>query len=267
MSAIRELRSKPRAIEAPSYATWNTGAYLREYYSRVEPTERHTLAFLHGAIADLPRTARALDFGAGPTLHHAITLAGRVGEVHVADLLPQNLREIRRWHMRASDAHDWSGFTRETLRIEGVGATDADVSRREALVRHRLTRIVSGDARRRNPLGEGAAKSYDCVTTFFCADSATSSLGEWMRFMRNIIGLLAPGGLLVLGALRACEFWRIDDARLPSACIDERHVQFLLDAEGFDRAEQDIRICNVPDQAPHGFDSILLVAARARRVT
>ena len=222
------------------------------------------MRFLHDAVADLPRTARALDFGAGPTLHHAIALAGRVDSVHVADLLPQNLCEIRRWHMGARDAHDWSEFTREALRLEGAGTSDADISRREALVRQRLTGLMSGDARRRDPLGEGAARSYDCVSSFFCADSATSDLVEWMRFMRNIIGLLAPGGLLVLGALRRCDFWRIDGARLPSPWIDERHIQFVLDAAGFDRTEQDIRICDVPDQAPHGFESILLVAARAR---
>jgi len=257
----------PRPLQAEDYSAWNTGAYLREYYARVEPTERHTLRFVHEAIVDLPRTARALDFGAGPTLHHAMALAGRAREVHVADLLPQNLREIRRWQMRARGAHDWSPFTREALRLEDIGATDADVSRREALLRQRLTRILPGDARRRHPLGENAAGSYDCVTSFFCADSATSNLGEWVRFMRNIVGLLAPGGLLVLGALRCCETWRIAGGHLPSPCIDERHVQFVLDTAGFDRAEQVIRICDVPDQVSHGFESIVLVAARARRST
>ena len=266
MSAIRlELRSRPRAAETRDYEAWNTVAYLREYYARVEATERHTLRFLHETVAALPRTTRALDFGAGPTLHHAITLAAHACEVHVADLLPQNLREIRRWHMGASDAHDWSPFTREALRLEGAGSTDTDVSQREALVRRRLTRILAGDARRRHPLGEHAAKSYDCVTSFFCADSATSSLGEWIRFVRNIAGLVCPGGLLIMGALRRCQAWRIDGARLPSPCIDERHVQFVLDTAGFDRAGEDMRVCSVPDQAPHGFDSILLVAARAPR--
>jgi hypothetical protein len=125
-----------------------------------------------------------------------------------------------------------------------------------------VRRVLPGDARRRHPLGESAANSYDCVTSFFCADSSTSDLGEWARLMRNIAGLIAPGGLLVIGALRRCRTWRIDGDRLPSPCVDERHVQLLLDTSGFDRAKQDIRTFDLPDQAGHGFESILLASAQ-----
>ena len=68
-----------------------------------------------------------------------------------------------------------------------------------------------------------------------------------------------------MGALRRCSAWRNDGVLLPSPCIDERHVQFVLDAAGFDRAFQDIQICEVPDQAANGFESILLVSARLTR--
>ena len=248
---------------ADAFSTWNASAYLATYYSRVEPTERHTLRFLHDAIGELPATARALDFGAGPTLHHAIALASRVGELHVADLLPENLNALRRWHRRASGAHDWSAFTQAVLQLDGVPApTIDDAQRREALVRERLTRILPGDARRRLPLGPGAPKNYDCVTSFFCADSATSNLGDWRRLVLNICGLLAPGGLLIMGALHRCNFWRLREKPLPSACIDEHHMHSVLDTAGFDRASRRIQVCEVPDQASNGFESILLVSAR-----
>jgi len=266
MAAVpQDLSAKLRTTARASFRAWDAEAYLAHYYSRVEPTERLTLRFLHDTIEDLPGTARALDFGAGPTLHHAITLAGRAREVHVADLLPQNLHALRRWCRGSKDAHDWSAFTDAALQLEGnIAPTTADVRQREARLRQRLTRILPGDATRRHPLGEDAPEDYDCVTSFFCADSATSSLGEWMRNVRNICGLLAPGGLLVMGALRRCHCWRVDGVPLPSPCIDERHVQFVLDTLGFDRAAQTIQICDVPDQAPNGFESILLVSARAR---
>jgi len=262
---LEHLQIPLRAAATDLFCSWNAKAYLAHYYSRVEPTERLTMSFLHDAIENLPFAARALDFGAGPTLHHAITLAGRVREVHLADLMPQNRRALQHWRRGGTNTHDWSAFTRAALRMEGVTApTAADVQRREALVRDRLTRILPGDASHRDPLGKGAARDYDCVTSFFCADSATSSITEWMRYVRNICGLLAPGGLLVMGALRRCHFWRFDGIHLPSPCIDERHVQFVLDAAGFDRAMQDIQVCDVPDQAPNGFETILLVSARAR---
>lgn len=248
-----------------SYQAWSAEAYLAQYYSRVEPTERFTMRFLHDAIQDLGDDARALDFGAGPTLHHAITLAGRVGEVHVADLLPQNLHALRRWHRGGTGAHDWSAFLHAALELEGNTTSLADVRRFEARVRGRITRLLAGDASRRMPLGATASTGYDCVTSFFCADSATSDIGEWMRYVRNICSLLAPGGLLVMGALRRCRAWKTDGELMPSPCIDERHVQFLLDAAGFERAWQDIQIREVPDQAANGFESILLVSARLTR--
>ena len=243
---------------------WNTGAYLTEYYSRVEPTEELTLRFLSSALAELPAGGRALDVGAGPTLHHAIVLAGHVHEVHVADLMPQNLRAVRRWQIGAADAHDWSAFTRATLQLEGNRLpTDAEVAHREAMVRRRLTRVLLGDIRRQQVLGDLAETNYECVTSFFCADSVTANLGDWMRYVRNIIGMIAPDGLLVLAALRRCESWRIGNNRFPSPCIDEHHLQFVLDAAGFDRGRQSIQIGEVPDQLHNGFESIVLVSARA----
>ena len=176
------------------HRAWNAEAYLAQYYSRVEPTERFTMRFLHDAIQDLPANARALDFGAGPTLHHAITLAGRAREIHVADLLPQNLHALRRWHRGEVDAHDWSAFLRAALELEGSTSSVSDVQRREARVRARITGIFACDASRRAPLARDASARYDCVTSFFCADSATSDIGEWMRYVRNICSLLAPGG-------------------------------------------------------------------------
>ena len=243
---------------------WNASTYLTEYYSRIEPTEKFTLRFLLDALTELPPGGRAIDFGAGPTMHTAIALAGHVAEIHIADLLPENLRAIRRWQLRTEDAHDWSAFTREILNLEGLsGPTAAQVSEREMLARRLLTRVMPGNAGRRHPLGAQLRAHYGCVASFFCADSATSSLGEWQRYMRNILSLLAPGGLLVMGALRRCAAWRIGRSRMPSPRVDERHMQLMLDSAGFARACQILEVRTVPDQVGNGFDSLMLVRARA----
>ena len=235
-----------------------------EYYSRVEPTERHTLRFVVNALAALRPGALALEFGCGPTVHHLVPLAARAAEIHAADLLPDNLRAIRRWQMGAADSHDWSAFTRETLRLEGIESPSAhDIFMREDLVRRRLTRCVLGDARLQHPLGPQFARRYDCVISLFCADSATSSLADWMRYTRNITSLLAPGGLLVLAALRHCRSYFVGGVRFPSPCIDERHLQLALNAAGLAREQQAIEVAEVPDQRSHGFDSIVMASAIA----
>jgi hypothetical protein len=249
-------------VSTPRQA-WDADVYLSQFYSRLEATERHTLSFLHRLLATRPPAGRALDFGCGPTLHHAIALANHADEVHVADLMPDNLRSIRRWLRNAPGAFDWSPLTHEVLRLEHAPDTGRSVYEREQLTRRRLTRAMPGDARRRDPLGPDARASYDVVTSFFCADSSTACLAEWQRYTRNIASLVAPSGCLVLGALRRCRAWRLGGASLPSPCIDERHLEFVLDAAGFAPSDRILEVADVPDQAGNGFSSILLACARA----
>jgi hypothetical protein len=155
-------------------------------------------------------------------------------------------------------------FTREVLRLEGLACPDdAQVAERAALLRGRTTRVLTADARRSDPLGGAPGGRYECVTSCFCADSATRDLGEWRRCFRNIAGLTAPGGLLIVAALRCCSSWRCGNTWLPSPCIDECHVRYVLDCAGFDQRERVIEIVELPDQRPNGFESMLLVAARA----
>lgn len=258
--------ASPRAAGLPRPAgRWNPDRYLAEYYSRLEPTETHTLRFLVDALHGEPPVGRALDFGAGPTLHHAMALAACTRELHISDLLPDNLRAVLRWLRGAPGAHDWSAHTREVLRLEGLVPGEAQIAERAALLRRCTTRVLTADARRADPLGNTGSSRYGCVTSFFCADSATRDFDEWRRCVRNIAGLVAPGGLLVMGALRCCTAWRVGNIWLPAACIDVCHLQFVLDSAGFDQNERRIEIVEVPDQRPNGFESILLVSARARR--
>lgn len=251
------------ATRAPAtHGVWDAHRYLAEYYSRVEPTEHHTLRFVVEALKLLRPGALALEFGCGPTVHHLLPLAARVAEIHVADLLPDNIRIVRGWQTGAADAHDWSPFTRETLRLEGnSNPTAHHVFEREDLVRRRVTRALIGDARLEEPLGPAHSGRYDCVLSCFCADSATGSLAEWMRYTRNIASLLAPSGLLVLAALRQCKFYSVGGIQFPSPCIDERHVQLALDAAGFGRSGQVIEVAEVPDQREHGFECIVMASA------
>ena len=264
-SAILHIAA-PRPLRLPRRAErWNPDRYLADYYSKLEPTEMHTLRFLVNALRGEPPIECALDFGAGPTLHHALALAAHARELHIADLLPENLRALRRWLHAAAGAHDWSAHTREILRLEGHASPgESQVAGRARLLRTRTTRVLTADARRADPLGGAGHGRYGCVTTFFCADSATQDFSEWQRCVRNIAGLVAPGGLFILGALRRCKSWRLGNTWLPSACIDERHLQFVLDCEGFDQRERIIEIVALPDQRANGFESMLLVRARAR---
>lgn len=246
--------------EPTAFSQWSADDYLREYYSRVEVEEELTIEFLVRQCARIPARSVVLEFGSGPTIHHALPLSRRAAEIHVADLLPSNLEAIRRWQVAHPRAHDWSEFTRYVLRHEGIEQpTHADVQSRETLTREVITRRFLADARHALPLGLHGRR-YQCVVTCYCADSATADKLEWRRYMRNIANLVAPGGRLVVAALRNCTSYLVGGHRFPSACIDERDLANIY--EELRLSEVTIEIASVPERAEFGFSSILLSSAR-----
>jgi SAM-dependent methyltransferase len=244
-----------------AFARWNADDYLRDYYSRVETEEDHTLEFLVKQCNRLSTGSTILEFGCGPTLHHVLPFSRKAAYVHVADLLPSNLEAIRRWQSRDPSAHDWRTFTGRVQQFEGIEQSTAhDIHSREELTRAVITRRIVADARHARPLGE-LTQRYDCVITCYCADSATADKLEWRGLMRNIATLLAPGGLLLVAALRRCRSYVVGPHTFPAANIDGSDLDSVYRELGMSTVA--IETINVPDRSPHGFDSILLSSATA----
>jgi len=104
------------------YAPWNdwrAADYLDKYYAEIMPDEQHALSFLCEWVERLGQVTVALDYGCGPTIHHAVALVPKAREIYLADYLQGNLDEARTWLDGAEDAHDWSAFTRHILQLEG----------------------------------------------------------------------------------------------------------------------------------------------------
>ncbi|MFL6547465.1 MAG: guanitoxin biosynthesis pre-guanitoxin forming N-methyltransferase GntF [Povalibacter sp.] len=250
---------------AATFSRWNPAAYLATYYAKVESEERHTLRFLVREAQKLSSAATILEFGVGPTLHHVLPLAPRVAQIHVADLLPANLEAVRQWCVAEPGAFEWREFTREVLRYEGIRSPSAaEIDAREQLTRERLTLRLSGDARLRHPLGLKYSRRYDCVVSCYCADSATADNAEWFRYVSNIASLLAPGGLFLIASLRNCSSYRVGARRFPSPAIDEHDIRCAFAELDFATSSIELQVCNVPEQAHHGFDSIMLASGRMR---
>ncbi len=143
---------------------------------------------------------------------------------------------------------------RYTLECEGVASpTDAQVAAREALTRSKITRLLRVDAHDAAPLPE----RYPTVVSAYCADSATDDRGTWEAFMRNISGLVAPGGVFLTSALRRCGFYVVGGKRFPSANVDEDDVRAAL--AGFGEAEVVAR--TVDGHEALGYSGIVLAWA------
>jgi hypothetical protein len=130
----------------------------------VEPDELATIDFFVDAMRHAEPGRPVLLFGVGPTLHHVFLTGDVAAEIHLAEYLPANLREIQRWLDAEPDAHDWRPFVEYTLRSEGISAPTADqVHDREGLVRQKVTTLLPGDARSPAPLSARGYPSYHTV--------------------------------------------------------------------------------------------------------
>lgn len=246
------------------FADWRPADYLRHYCSTVADDEHATLRFLVEELSGQAPVARALDFGAGPTLHHVLPLARHAQHIDLADLLESNLDEIRRWQRGAPGAHDWSAFTRTVLAFEGRAGDAAARREREQMLRGRLDRLLRADAGQPDPLGAAARGRYGIVLSCYCADSATGDAATCRRYLANIAGLLAPGGLLLLACLRRCAGYRVGPRRFASARVDERQLSGWLAAPELNLQPGRLRVAPTPRQRALGYDAVLLASARRR---
>jgi NNMT/PNMT/TEMT family len=102
---------------------------------------------------------------------------------------------------------------------------------------------------------------YDVVLSCYCAESATGDRTVWRRYVRNIVRLLAPGGLFITAALRRCTSYHVGCQRFACADIDEHDLAAVLCDCGIAPAQLQIEVQRVGLRERLGYDSILLAAA------
>lgn len=243
---------------------WAPADYLSGYYSAVDADEQHTIAFFAEAARRMPADEPALVFGAGPTLHHVFPIARYASEIHLGDYLRSNLDEISRWIRKDKGAHDWQPFVSHALKCERIThPTPSDIDSREQLVRIRTTKLLHIDVRNERPLGDRQG-CYGAVLSAYCADSATADLDVWRVYMRRIVGLVRPGGTLLVAALGQTRSYFVGGKSFPSPMLDAADMARML-RDYFPEAELTIRTVPVPECAPHGYSSIILAAGHCRR--
>lgn len=258
------LQKTGRMHYASFEKAWAPAEYLADYYSAVAIDEQDTIAFFAEAARRMPPGEPALVFGVGPTLHHVFPIATRASEIHLGDYLRCNLDEISRWIRKDKGAHDWQPFVSYTLRCEGMpDPARRDILDREQLTRAKITTLLEVDIRNDLPLAD-AQRCYAAVLSAYCADSATADLGEWQVYMRRIVGLVRPGGTLLVAALARTRSYFVGGKAFPSPSLDATDMESML-RDYFPQAELTIRTVPVPECAPHGYSSIILAAGHRRK--
>ncbi len=252
----------PEAASERYQSAWRPRRYLEQYYSTGATSDDVAQArFAMERLRDLGRALpTALEVGCGPTPHHAFSIAPFVQRLTLADYLPSNLEEARLW----VDAHP-SAFDSDLL-MTGMLAAELDVDPNLAAVvlpdRQRLLRACVReyalvDILRDPPLGE--PRAFDLVASYYCLEALGLDHDAWRAGMRRLANLVAPGGALLLGAMRNASMYRVFEQEYPVTRVNEVDFAALLPELGFEPTSIRVDVAASPEFASEGFDSVCCV--------
>lgn len=242
------------------WRAWSPAAYLKQYYSTAEipSDEKAIYDFINSRLGKVDKPFPiALEFGSGPTLHHAVFLLPYVLELHLADYVLQNLEESKKWLTGHLQAHNWDVYFEGILNFKGKKRNINDLKQE---LKNKVKSLKRGDLEKNDPLTEPA--KYPLVASFYCADSATKDKDKWGKYMNNLFNLVAPGGYVIFAALRNSSGYKVGDTIFPSANVDENDVRKVLVGGGFDLESIDIQVAKVEEWKDEGFDSVVLAFAQ-----
>jgi uncharacterized protein len=236
--------------------------YLEEHFLEIDEEYTGLYQFWCAAVQAMPRGLRALELGVGPTVYSTIPLAERFREVHLADYVEGNLAEIRKWLQNTPDAFDWRPHIARVLRSEGRCTTHRDLAQREARLRQVVSRVTTCDLRTERPLGQ-ELDPYDLVTAHYCTECAATNYRQWRRIIRNICGLIKPGGWLMLSVASRLRLFRRYAESLPwgpAPKVNRPRIEAALKDAGIDAASVQLKLLRAPQR--RGYKGTYLVFAR-----
>lgn len=241
-----------------SYKQWNPQTYLDHYYTtkKIAEDEIHIYKFILKFLKEHSGFTEMLDFGAGPTIHHLIPFAEHVKEIHVADYVPANLREIKKWVQGHSRAHNWLPYIEGSLKIEGKPVTRSAIASRTKSLRKSIKGFLKGDLFKSRPIL--IKKEFSLVASFYCAECATTSKKKWEKGIKNLSHLIKPGGWFIMSALEKSKSYKSGDLSFPSTHIGVTDVQNALRKAGFDMTTSEVHSYPIKQWEGEGFSGIII---------
>lgn len=267
--STNELRNK-RKLDQEEFDSHDfvPAAYNKTYYSTVMQDEAALINWQAGELDKIIRDhlnrlsikqyPKLFDAGTGPSIHHLLSFAPYAKELHLAEYMPENLDEIRRWVARHPKSHNWNLFTQKILEAERKVASSAAIAGRQRMVRNRIASYYA-------PLDLKEAVPSELigiapiVTSFFVADSATRSKNVFARMTKNAFETVSEGGIFIASYLGGCEGYRVGRKWLPCADIEEDDIRVAFNGAG----ARNVRVWrfDTPEMKHDGFDHIYAVVA------
>lgn len=209
-----------------------------------------------------------LELGCGPVLSHIMTVVPRCQKIVMSDYLAENLDLIRTWVDERPGSYDWSGHVEYALLAEGRVANTQDIRERENEFRRKLSNLVVGDLRMKQPLG--VAAQFPLVICCYATEQAANNTEEWKEVFSNLANCVEPGGNLAISIVKDSDFYVIGDGtektvRIPIAKVSDAEVLDAFLANGFEPDSIQIVAEECKGLAEQGLSELVIAFGRKKQ--
>ncbi|XFF77054.1 hypothetical protein AB1E18_003273 [Capra hircus] len=142
-----------------------------------------------------------IDVGTGPTIYQLISACEAFREIIVSDYLELDLQGVDKWLKKDPGAYDWS----PAIRVWARGRQEQ----------------VAGE-------GGPAPKDTDCMLRLLALEGTCQDVDTYQAAIRNLIGLLKPGGHLVTSVALRCREYMVGSRKFFGLSLEKETVEKAL---------------------------------------
>jgi hypothetical protein len=237
------------------FSKFNPLDYLEEYYTDddADPENEFLLNFFHNVYGQMPKQKTLLEVGGGPVIYPLISASSKVDEIVFSEFIEENRQAVKNWIQKDPSAFDWSPYFKMIAEME---CTSPEMV--EERLRSRIKKIIKCDITKPNPLAPVAKKNFDVLSINFCPESITDDEKSYAEWMKNIVSLLKPSGIIVMTLIRNARYYDSGDTKFAACPVDENGVSDVLRALGCRITRIKSYDINDPER---GYDGLIALTA------
>uniref|UniRef100_A0A667YFP9 Zgc:64002 n=1 Tax=Myripristis murdjan TaxID=586833 RepID=A0A667YFP9_9TELE len=164
---------------------------------------------------------RLIEVGTGPTIHTLISACEHFEEIVVSDYTDSNRRELEKWIRAEEGCFNWDPHIQFVCDLEG---------RRYFLCKSakKIKHVLKCDVNLENPFQPVTVEPADCIISSLCLEAACKDREAYRRSLGAMVGLLRPGGVLVIIGDLNETFYTVGDQRFSSLNLSQDFIEKTL---------------------------------------
>lgn len=178
--------------------------YLLENFNYPSPDSEDSglMRFSFEKLKKFGEKEDMLEIGGGPTIYQIIIPSRKVRNVVFGEYNSLNRKEIVKWLNGDKSSFNWDGHFKFSFEIEGIVPDKNMVEKRKSEVREKIRDVLPCNLYNENPFHPRKLKTFDIVSSHYCADCISDKKSDFLMFMKRISSYVKNRGILLMSFLK-----------------------------------------------------------------